>query len=345
MLIMVFRLLEFNWFYIKLTIGKKFSIIKNSHGSKIKIHTVLQQGGYMITISEFEAAMEQVGATRLGDVRYCGDAQPCYKAVDIRFLHSGTYQVIILDKIPVNILGNAIAEIGTEHFSKTTIVEITSVKGLITLVAMLKECYSKEFVNQLINETYQKLFDYAIVARTRSNLVVQMFNPKMQELCKLIKQFDSLVNPFANYNIRTKIKKYSEYMDKVNARFLGDETQTDLSLETESINTQFKCSFTEWEYWAIKDNRKNGSHTIINHYCFTQKIIDEVISVEDIPGIKSFEENFSGGNLSISIISGLAWENDRKASPVQDYQIKKMINYLQDIVRNIKEEIIDNMTI
>jgi len=84
--------------------------------------------------------------------------------------------------------------------------EIHSVKGILTLAAMLEGRYSKELINQLANETYQILFNCSSIQSNERN---RLHSPKMEELQKLLIEYDNIVNPFGNCNF--KMKKPIEY--------------------------------------------------------------------------------------------------------------------------------------
>lgn len=61
---------------------------------------------------------------------------------------------------------------------------------------------------ELTNETYKKLLSCPEIQN-----IPKFLSPKMQELRKLLVQYDNMVNPFANSNL--KLKEPIEYLDKI----------------------------------------------------------------------------------------------------------------------------------
>ncbi len=107
-----------------------------------------------ISIAEFQVAMEAYGAERLPDrkgIRF-KDAVPCFYVRGITFVHSGTYYIVQQGaKASKEVMNEAMAEFGEkspggENFWFDG---IHSVRGLLTLAAMLENKYSKEDISLL----------------------------------------------------------------------------------------------------------------------------------------------------------------------------------------------------
>lgn len=115
-----------------------------------------------ITIREFQVAMETYGAERLSNCSgsRSGVSVPCFNVAGTKFFHSGSYYIVYREKdVPEEIIKLAMAEFGEKHpggdnFWWST---VHSIKGMLTLAAMLEGKYSKEMVDELTNKTYKKL--------------------------------------------------------------------------------------------------------------------------------------------------------------------------------------------
>ena len=137
-----------------------------------------------ITTRQFIVAMETYGAKRMTDTKspitYL--AVPAFKVGGIEFLHSGLDYIIWREnKIPEEIIEHAKQECET-MFSADG--KIYSIKGMLTLVTMLEGRYSKSLVNEVINETYQKLLEELDI---HSKPEIPFYNTDVQFFMKTIK--------------------------------------------------------------------------------------------------------------------------------------------------------------
>lgn len=107
-----------------------------------------------ISIREFQVAMETCEATRLTDrkgSRY-NISVPCFEVRGVEFLHSGSYYIVLRgNKVPEEIMNQAMAELGEKHPGGTNFWwgEIHSIRGILTLAAMLECRYSKKLIDEL----------------------------------------------------------------------------------------------------------------------------------------------------------------------------------------------------
>ena len=121
-----------------------------------------------ISIKEFQMAMEAYGAKRLADQsgsRY-DYLVPCFEVRGVHFLHSGSYYIVQREqKVPDDIFNEAMAMFGEKHPGGDNFWwgETHSVKGILTLVALLEGRYSKELIDELTNETYKKLLECPLI--------------------------------------------------------------------------------------------------------------------------------------------------------------------------------------
>jgi hypothetical protein len=307
-----------------------------------------------ITPKEFAVAMETYGAERLGD-RLGSEVDnyvPYYNVAGTNFYHSGS-NYIVWDgkKISDEIMSHIMREVLKKHPKEVNLLhgKIYSIKELLTLSAMIENKYTKEFVDELVNKTYQKILDCSAI---KSNFECQFKNthlPKMEELCKLLNEYNSIVNPFGS---ALKLKDPVWYcdtiaIDLIQNKYMPNYTLT-LSYEQENdINIQaiFHSDPSGWSYTTsmyyieknlyvyvdhIYTNGSNGSPEdetiglLINDYTLKQSSII---------------------NLKISLKTGLASSigTAENAELATNEQIKVMLENLTSNITKVKNKIICNM--
>ena len=162
-----------------------------------------------ISIAEFRVAMETYGAKRLPDQegsRYNILVQ-CFTIGDVNFLHSGSYYIVRRgNRAPDEIMDKAMAEFGEKHPGGDNFWwgEIHSIKGILTLAAMIEGKYSKELINELANTTYKKLLECSLIQTNVEFPFQSNQSPKMEELYKKLAEYSNIVNPFGNDTIEKK---------------------------------------------------------------------------------------------------------------------------------------------
>lgn len=307
-----------------------------------------------ITIREFQVAMETYGAERLSNClgsRYSVYV-PCFNVAGTKFFHSGSYYIVHREKdVPKEIMNRAMAELGEKHPGGTNFWwgEVHSIKGMLTLAAMLEGNYNKERIDELTNETYKKLLDCASI---KSNVEFPFHNahsPKMEKLYKVLAEYSNIVNPFANSEF--KIKDPIQYLDTVEVTLAMQEgSYTSLKLSTNLYQAKFKDDKNGWfynTYVSIQRNRNNG-YLCMGHYYSNGndgRPIDEVVYL-DYNAIKdSYADHPDNIDLRISLKTGLAWQTykEEQAEPATDEQIDIMITHLKISIKKIKNKIVRNM--
>ena len=305
----------------------------------------------IITIREFQVAMETYGAERLPnrlglEISVSG---PCFKVAGTYFLHSGSYYIVQKGKkVPEETMNHAMTELGEkypggDHFWYD---EICSVKGLLTLTAMIEGKYSKEKVDELTNKTYKKLLECPVI----QNNVEFPFNckhsPKMEKLYKLLAEYSNIVNPFGNNEL--KLKEPIQYFDVADVSLtVRGEHDTKLKIFTNSILAKFDKNEDGWSYDTFVLTQRNRINGYINmgHYYVSGsegRPEDEVICLE----CEAYKGNNNGINLRISLKTGMAWKTfeEKQAKPATDEQIETMITYLKMTIKKIRK-LINKMVI
>ena len=303
-----------------------------------------------ISIEEFRVTMETYGAVRLSDRLGSRFSKyvPCFGVGNIAFLHSGSYYVVQRDgKVSNEIMNNAMKVLGEKCPGDKNFWhgEIHSVKGLLTLVSMIDNRYSKESVDLLTNEIYKKLLHNSLI-RNASISSKGQIAPKMKKLRDLLIQYDNIVNPFANHQI--SLKDPIEYLDIINIETAFSNNSAYLNLTTENYQCSFKNNSEGrfYETTSYSEDESNEGLTNIIHYFIneTNKTpADEIIYLNYIEG------NDYGGpddiDLRISMKTGLAWStyNEEDAKPATNEQIETIISHLNTSIQNAKKIINNNM--
>lgn len=302
-----------------------------------------------ISIVEFRAAMKIYGAKELPNARgsRTGSLVPCYAIGDVKLLHSGSYYVVSRGgRISDEIINQAMAEFGEKYPGGDNFWygEVHSVKGILTLAAMLDGKYSKELVNNLANETYKILLDCCPEFKHNVDISDDItISPELKKLCKKLSQFDNAVNPFGNNLLH--IKKPIEYLDKLALQiFAVNDYNSSFSLRSKSSEIDY-CKDSDGLYYntvvPTQKNRKNGLINMIHYF----KDGDEVIYL-DYNADRSTFQDLDDIDLRISLKTGLAWQTYREeqAAPATDEQISVMITHLNICIKKIKQNIIGYMT-
>ncbi len=309
-----------------------------------------------ITISEFQVAMETYGAERLSNgsgSRY-NTCVPCFNVAGTNFLHSGSYYIVQREKrVPEEIMNRAMAELGEKHPGEKNFWwgETHSIKGILTLAAMLDGKYSRELVGELTNETYKKLLDCASIKSNVEFPFRSTHSPKMEMLHKLLAEYSNIVNPFGNNEF--KLKEPIQYLSDVEVNLAiqeGREHYTRLKLSTNSSRSKFEDDKNGWFYdtfVSIQRNRING-YINIGHYYMNGSDgcpVDEVVRLDYKANMNSYHKHPDDIDLRISLKTGLAWESckEKHAEFATDEQIEVMITHLKISIKKIKNTIVRNM--
>lgn len=307
-----------------------------------------------ITIREFEVAMETYGAERLNDFsgsRYPVSV-PCFYVAGITFYHSGSYYIVQMGKkVSKEIMDKAMAEFGEKHPGGDNFWwgETHSIRGILTLAAMLDGKYSKEFIGDMTNKTYKKLLDCPSIKTNAEFPFHSVHSPKMEKLYKLLAEYSNIVNPFGNSEL--KFKEPTEYLDTVDVSLaFKKDLYTRLNLSTNSCQTNFNNDKDGWHYntaVSIQKNHKNGSIHMGHYYTNgnDNRPIDEVVHLSYYVKTNSYNSHPDDIDLRISLKTGLAWQTSKEeeAKLASDEQIEIMITHLQISIKKIKNRIIRNM--
>lgn len=307
-----------------------------------------------ISIEEFKIAMEMFCAKRLQD-QPCmyGYPVPCFEVKGINFLHSGSsYITTQKNKVPETVMNQAMSEFGEKDHGGENfwLGDTFSVKGILTIAAMLEGRYTKELINKLHNETYKKLFDCPLIQNNDIIPFQELLSPKMEELRKLLFEYDNMINPFGNINsnINIKLKDPIEYSEKIKICFSSDENHTLLRFFTSESKIEFHTSTEGLSYSTkILTNPEIGNVWIIDHYYIKEsdtETADECISLSNTTG-GGYLKHPGDFDLIISMKTGLTWKmhHEKQATPATDEQIEIMITNLKIIIKDIQRIFVSNM--
>lgn len=248
------------------------------------------------------------------------------------------YDIIIWreNKIPEEIIEHAKQECET-MFSADG--KIYSIKGMLTLVTMLEGRYSKSLVNEVINETYQKLLEELDIHSKPEIPFYNTDSPKMEELCKLLAEYSKVVNPFGS---EKKLKAPINYLNKGIKLMLNNKDNTQLNLVSESVYALFMKEESGWMYYS-KYPIKNGKLTLDHWYV---NGTDDEFPLDEVIELCYYEPDGDDVfSLTLSLKTGLAWENNEEenAKPATDAQIKTIIDCLKISIKEIQRNIVDYM--
>lgn len=307
-----------------------------------KNHTIL--GGFTmgITLYEFQTAMETYGAERIKD----GSSQfaNCFKVADISFYHSDS-KYIVQGKMNEKFVNRAMSELGDDSWHE----EINTVRGILTLAAIIEEKYAKELIEELLNNTYKRMLVHYLIRR---NVDFEIYSEKMRKLYKYVFEYCNMVNPFGNCEI--DFKEPIQYLDTVNVNIglkEGKNYYRRLKLSSKLCQAVSENNKKQWFYKSfiqIPKDKPNG-YIKIRYYCpkvGSEYFFDNVVHLCYKSSTDSFNKRYPEDiDLRIGFKTETAWEpyKERYGKNVTDEQIDIMIKYLKITIDRLKEDIVCHM--
>lgn len=310
-----------------------------------------------ITMEEFRVAMETYGARKIPFMEGTKHVLPvpCFNVSGVDFLHSGTFYVVQQGHVcPTEIFNQAMAELGEKYPGERTHFwygEIHSIRGLLTLSAMLDGKYTKELVNQLTAETYQKLFSSPTLRINPEFPFHDTHNPKMKKLYAVLQEYNNMINPFGNS--ASDFKAPIHYLDKVNFSIACNSINhsVDFIMQSDPVKTDFTYDSSGWCYDSkifLQRNRKKA-FLHMGHFYRSKKSrfpIDEIVRLHYLADRDTWN---SPDNIDfrISLKTGLAWKPyyEEEAILATDEEIETMITFLRISIKKMKNKIIHNMVL
>lgn len=306
-----------------------------------------------ITIAEFKSAMEVFGAQRQPDQisQRFHSTVPCFSVKGIEFIHSGlSYVIQGHNKVPEEIMNRAMAALGEEPSGGDNYYEgeVYSVRGMLTLAAMLEDKYSCQLIDELTNITYHRLLEDPIIQHlcTSESLHVT------QELREALQRYDSVVNPFVKglYQLREP----SDFVDRINLSidFEDEDTQAvHLALDEkrlQKVRLGYRSEPNDWSYSSLVRTEENGNtiEIMLNHsydtetqpayeYVYAYRTVNKRV-VECLLNDRDYEF------LDINLTTGTV--KNEMDQPVTSEQVQRMISFIEISIREAQQEIICHIT-
>lgn len=303
-----------------------------------------------ISIEEFRVAMETYGATRLADEHapFTHALVPCFKVNGVRLLHSGTYYIIQTGfcSLPAEIRELIEAECeekpeGNSFWYR----EIHSVRGILCFVSALEGKYQKEYVDELIDKTYQRILKNLLLVEEIEKPNREAYILQAESIKSVIDEYDSLVNPFANHQLALKAPK--DILREIHLEISVKEENAELTLHKPGFRAEFYNHSYGWTYmsshWRNFQTGSKDGYVEIGHFYTNGLEIgknDEVLFVTT-----DFDGKNPALDLRVSLRTGLAWKSSARdrAKPVTKKQLKLLLGFFQKESEFIKKQIIINM--
>ena len=306
-----------------------------------------------ITIKMFQTAMETYGAERSSGRIIAGNGLPVpgFIVSGITFVHSGTDYIVTIGKeVPEEILERAMAEFGetspgNENFWWGG---IHSLKGILTLSAMLDGKYSKGLVDELTNATYKNLLSCSSIPNVGFPF---HGTPGMESLYKVLTEYSNTVNPFGNTDLNLKdldFKEPTQYLDDVQVSLASQKGRNPYKRLILSTNSS-KATFAEDEKgWFYDTYVSQGNGYIgMGHYYFNgiSRPVDEVVRLHYKVNKDNYDPHPDDIDLRISLKTALSWSfHEKQAEPATNEQIEIMITHLKISIEEIRKDILCKMT-
>ena len=312
-----------------------------------------------ISIRMFEIAMKTLGVRRQKYVLNEG-SMLSVKINNTRFIYIDYGNVIYDGEKISNELKQLIKkELGKEYFYAYDFEcnRIYTLRGLLTLITICMENYTKAFVDKIINETYKELLRYNLFLDNQHSVIEGMHSENMLKLFELLVEYDNLINPFGNSSV--KLREPIEYLNSITMNINYGIKEKDakllISKDGDTVSTSFSVNAKECNYCFRNEsrNKQNGTRKVIT-FSHIFKFANADRNNEEL--IMLNESMFTLGgplggkritSISISMTTGMAWKNveGEKAKLVTEKQLEFIIGYLIDCINTMKKEIISKMVL
>lgn len=297
----------------------------------------------MISSIEFRTAMKVFGTKENKTVdKYL---QPCYTIRGINFSFFADTVTWLGDELPEEILekareilSNGNNQIEDSHFENHT---IYTVKGLLTIAALLENKYTKEYIENLLNQTYKRILKIVNPGK--------MPKDGLTKIQDMLDEFKKCVNPFeSGFDLKDPI----EYIDiiKTSIQYFQDpvfpfKISSVIQLERKYIKTFLKIKYHKQKYGTRFNIVENGH--LVDIVITYNKICD------DSDG-ESFRETLTMTvretardkiNMTIDLKTGKVWKywDEDKAQKASSEILEKFIFYLKKANEAIKNRITSKM--
>lgn len=308
-----------------------------------------------IFITEFVTAMETYGAKRLSDrqsVIHKDITVPCFEVAESVFVHSGTNSILNRGKDWTSEIRKAMKETKEEYPGKRNFHynSICSVSGVLMIALMLENKYSKEVHENLVNETYKKIFE------AKNNEIASHKageNTLINSLYNALSSYYKVVNPFARNNDEYKLKEPCEYFSLMSEFYLSGECDFDdyFSFGYTAFNckVKFKNEKNGYIYYVevpIWKDRKEG-RLIINNYYFSGKEdfipTDEVINVIYEDDVNKRDIHNHCISISLHTLQMSVEDPFIKDIPFNKENVRKVVSAIKLATKKMRKKVIKYM--
>lgn len=299
-----------------------------------------------ISLRQFNEAMKILGVEqvqRSKDPKY--EAKfPTFAIGNTRFSFSSTmYAIADRGKIPDAIIAEATKkEVEDFHFKKSFIFFVDmfsqytfyTLESLLIVITLMQGRYSKELVQKVILQTFEKMLDCPEIKKVPHYPVPKdELHAKTETLRKPLSEYVRVVNPFTTNG---NLQEISTILGKVDIRYIDDAMATGLEMKTNKAYARF--SIDNHHYFRFTTSIK-GRH-IIEYYSEEKwDAIDEFIDFTHI-GKDNKEKK-----ITLSLRKGLIWKNDKEwtISKVTSKQISRLEKAIKSSTEMLRAEIASNI--
>ncbi len=296
----------------------------------------------MISIAQFINVMRLLKARKVEENSYyTGKDNPTFEIKGIYFRHSGKYFICTYNKeIPVEIREKAKEILGDKgnrgvHFWYG---EIHTVLGLVTVVTMINNNYTQEYVNSIIDKVYQKLFK-AYVVNKKINFKTSEYS--IEKITVVLEKFHRITNPLLSKEL--KLINPNLYENKLKLWYdLENTSYGCITLKTDEYFINFKRKNKKWAFRYEDDENES----IITHYYDPKEYKEEILFIRYYT--KNENSDISTEyRLNLGLQTGSILDEDKKMNErlISQIEIDLVIQKIEQAIRNIEENIISQITI
>ena len=310
-----------------------------------------------ISICAFEIAMKKIGVRRVSSAlkRY---GKFSVNVGNVRFVYSGFREIIFEGyKINTEIRSALVKELKSEYLEAFDFENnrIYTLRGFLTLITMLWGIYSKEFVEQVINETYKELLQNQLILIKPAAVINGMHSEKMLKLYEMINEFDNVVNPFACTTIA--LKEPSEYLSLFSMNIDSDSEKQFVKITSKSkdgrISMYFEIKNGKYSYNVRSESfdKQTGIGKIMTfthaYELNSSKEIhnEKVIFYDYVTSMRSSVGTKCIAGLNLWMQTGMAWKNEdsQRAKIVTEKQLEHIIMHLTNCINIARDVFVSKM--
>lgn len=210
-----------------------------------------------------------------------------------------------------------------------------TLESLLIVITLMQGRYSKELVQQVVMETFERMLDCPQIKGVPHYPVPEgELHAKTANLRILLNEYVKVVNPFTNGNLQ----EISTILDKVDIRYIDDELSTGLEMQTNKAYARFSIEGNHNPDFCFTSSIKRG-HTIKYYSKEKWEATDEFIDFTYIG------KDNKQKKITLSLRRGVIWEKGKEweMAVIKDEQLSELKKAIKSSTEMLRAEIACNI--